>query len=425
MSNLTLSVPLFTEMNTLDPIIVAYSGGVDSTVLLDLLRKYGFSVIVAHVNHGKRDASKQEEQYIIEFCKKNHLSLEIFHLQETTENFQSEARLARYDFFYRVVKQYHAQGIATAHHADDNLESMIINFVRGSNLYGYAGIQPCTPYRDTLLFRPLLRYRKSDLIDYATTHQLYYFEDESNHEDAYFRNRVRHYITPLLEQECPALERKIEHFSTQLIDAFHYLRQQAKTYLNQNIIDISTFQTLPIALQREIINLLLEQYQIPSSWNKIHDIIRMIQSDTPNATYDLTQELILIKSYHSCHVEVKTGYTSIEYTIDLDEYLDIPGYGRFYFSKTLPDYDVETVKIWYNISCFPMLLRTKQPGDRLSLKAGHQKVKDFFINKKVPKVKRETVLLLVDQNQNILWIQDYYKKTCNQTPFIYFIWEKL
>jgi tRNA(Ile)-lysidine synthetase-like protein len=164
--------------------VLAISGGVDSVVMLDRLALAGGNLVVAHFNHGIRDDSDEDEKLVGELAAKYGLEYE--HLKESLGPKASEdlARRRRY-LFLRQVAQKHAGVIYTAHHADDVIESIAINLIRGT---GWRGL---VPLDSPDIVRPMLEYFKSDNLKYAEEHQLVWREDSTNQSSDYLRNRVR------------------------------------------------------------------------------------------------------------------------------------------------------------------------------------------------------------------------------------------
>ena len=175
-----LNVILYNKhLNKLDknrPVVIALSGGVDSTVLFDLLLKAGFQVVIAHVNHHKRIESNFEEEYIRDLVKEKECPIEVLHYNHEGENFQAEAHNSRYEFFKEVLKKYNASCIVTAHHYMDNLETIIMNIIRGSNIYGYAGIKEFIEKDEIKIIRPLINVCKDELYKYACENNIKYFK---------------------------------------------------------------------------------------------------------------------------------------------------------------------------------------------------------------------------------------------------------
>lgn len=178
--------------------VVAVSGGVDSMVLLDLLRqRRDLELVVAHFDHGIRSDSMEDRRLVQQTA--SQYGLPFFYEEGKLGPRASEAqsRTARYDFLERVRMQEGARAIITAHHEDDLLETMVLNLLRGTGRKGLAGIGD----RSTVL-RPLLSISKPELIAYAQRHKLVWREDSTNADDRYMRNYIRHQIMPRLSADA-------------------------------------------------------------------------------------------------------------------------------------------------------------------------------------------------------------------------------
>lgn len=178
--------------------IVAVSGGVDSVVLLDVLAGQNSTfhiphskLIVAHFDHGMRADSSDDEQFVAGLAK--HYGLEYASERGELGAGASEdtARKARYDFLFRVKKQFGARKIITAHHQDDVIETMMINLIRGT---GWRGL--CSLRNTAEIVRPFLKVSQADIVAYAKSHDLKWHEDPTNQDDSYLRNSVRHELLP-------------------------------------------------------------------------------------------------------------------------------------------------------------------------------------------------------------------------------------
>ncbi|MDE5565910.1 MAG: tRNA lysidine(34) synthetase TilS, partial [Anaeroplasmataceae bacterium] len=237
------------------PIICATSGGVDSICLIHLLKDLGYKPILAHVNHHKRMESEIEQKEMEVLAKQLEIPFELFSFYDSNiDNFQNNAHHARYDFFKEIADKYHTPWIATAHHLDDQAETILMRLCSGSNLYGYAGISICLEQNNYKIARPLLFASKNELYEYAKKMNYTFFEDISNASDDYFRNRLRHHILPDLKKETPALLEKLQEFSIQAKEAFQFIRNQSIKILNQqnNIISVEDFLLLDIAIQKDV-----------------------------------------------------------------------------------------------------------------------------------------------------------------------------
>ena len=210
------SIQLIKEKLNNKKILLACSTGVDSMVLLDLLLKYNNNcqIIISHVNHQKRQQSIQEEEFIIKYCQENNLKCYVKRLEKHEEgNFQEWARNERYHFFEEIIEKEKIDYLLTAHHADDNLETIIMRLLKSSSLKGYAGIEKEIKLEKYTVLRPLLDHSKNEIIAYAKDNNITYYQDISNYSDDYTRNRIRKYITPILLEENPNLYEAINYYS--------------------------------------------------------------------------------------------------------------------------------------------------------------------------------------------------------------------
>ena len=160
-------------------VLIAVSTGVDSMVLLNLAIKYldKNNIGIVHVNHNKRIESDTEEEYLKSYCLKHNLAFYVHHLvQNNDENFQSYARSVRYDFFCDISIKYNYEYLLTAHHAEDNLETIVMRFLKSSSLKGYAGMEKETTYKNLKVYRPLLEISKDFILSYAKKHKIKYFK---------------------------------------------------------------------------------------------------------------------------------------------------------------------------------------------------------------------------------------------------------
>lgn len=405
------------HLNNLDknkPVILALSGGVDSMVLFALLKKCKFKIVVAHVNHHKRSQSELEEKYILSL-KDENTYVETLDYYHEKDNFQAEAHNKRYEFFYELFKKYNASCILTAHHYMDNLETILMNLIKGSNLYGYAGIKEKINYKDAIIIRPLISCDKSELYNYAKTNNITYFEDSSNQEDDYLRNRIRHNVIGELKKENPNLANSVTNFSNQLLEAFNYIRTSSIDYLeknNQKIV-ISTFNNLALILKKDIINYICNNLGIITNENKIDDILSLINNPKPNLVYSLNNEYSFIKEYNICYVDKIKRDEFVNTIINAGEKKVIENVGTFFLTNDLTHNYSDSLIISCN-EPLPLIIRNRQDGDKLIIGNGHKKLKDFLIDKKVPKVKRDELIIVTNYLGEIIWVKGYYKKLCNE-----------
>lgn len=206
-------------------IVVAVSGGVDSVVLLDMLAKTGDTIVVAHVDHGIRTDSAADARFVRALAKKYQLDYVEQRLHLGAEASEDRARKKRYDFLFSVAKKYQAT-VATAHHQDDLVETIAINFHRGT---GWRGLMVLNRSGIT---RPLLTRSKADIYDYALQHHLEWVEDSTNRDARYLRNRVRGVLHGRL---APSQVATLATLRSQQIDIYSQVKNELTNILSQHI----------------------------------------------------------------------------------------------------------------------------------------------------------------------------------------------
>ena len=389
-----------------DTIICATSGGVDSICLLHILINLGYNPILAHVNHHKRIESDIEENEMKLLAEKLNIPFELLNFYSNDDNnFQAEAHKARYDFFRKIADKYNTNIISTAHHLDDQAETILMRLINGSNLYGYAGIASNISFDGYKIVRPLLCLNKSELYDYAKANNLNFFEDVSNDSDDYLRNRIRHNVIPLLKKENPNLLNKLADFSLQTREAFNYVRKHSIKYLDElnNNIKVESFKELDIALQKDIICLLLERNNLEKSNETISLCLSFILKNN-NGKIDIKNKHYLNIEYGIANVLQHKDTIAFDSTIDINNGCNILGKYFFYFSKKIPQNNANYIKLCYNTLKLPLKIRNKQVGDFISMSYGRKKIARILIDAKIPEHKRNEIPLVIDGDGNILWV---------------------
>jgi tRNA(Ile)-lysidine synthase len=222
------------------PCVVGISGGVDSTVLLVAAESAGVPIIAAHVNYGLRNSeSNENQQFCEELCARLQVPLYTMRLlpeqieELKTDNIQNAARKIRYDFLEQVRRENGCEFILTAHHFDDQVETVIYRLLRGWGLKTLHGIRSV----HGKILRPLLHLEKKDLIEYANQHKLNWSSDSSNHTDDYDRNKIRNQLLPLLYEVVPhqhhGLKRGVQIISTESEIIEEWLREREQEWIEK------------------------------------------------------------------------------------------------------------------------------------------------------------------------------------------------
>lgn len=406
-----------------DYIVVGVSGGSDSVALLDLLLNSidHSKIVVAHVNHHVRIESDIEEEYLKNFCLERNIIFETTKFLEYKENnFENEARKRRYKFYENLLLKYNSKFLFLAHHGDDLIETVMMKIVRGSNLTGYSGIKEITNKKNYFIIRPLLKFTKEDIITYNKENNLVYFNDRTNEDTNYTRNRYRKTILPLLKKEDPLVHLKFLKYSNILQEYDSYITKICQDLIikkYQDKIKINDFKEEDPFIQKNIIYLLLVKiYNNEDNLIKekhLINILNIIKSTKPNQKTNLPKGYIAIKEYNEVYFTKKIK-DKTNYKIELKPFNIIDNHIIKKIDNTNNNgNDICTLDS--STIAFPLYIRNRKEGDYLEVKnlKGKKKVKELFIEAKIPLNKRNSYPLLVDSNDNILWVPNIKKSKFN------------
>lgn len=390
--------------------ILSVSGGVDSLVLFDLLYQLKYHFVVVHFNHQQREQSDIEAKYIKELCEKNNIKFECFLLDvDKGANFQSEASNLRREHLIQVAKKYQINVIITAHHLDDLAETVILKISRGSNLLGYSGIQQNYYKKGFHFLKPLLHVPKKEIINYALKNEIKYYEDESNLSSLYTRNKIRHHVIPYLIKDNPAFLNKVIQYNKSLSSAFKFIRKTTINFLNnKDNFSVSEFINLDKAIQDDVVAYLLEEENVEITTEKIEMIVEFLRLSGPNATLDIGENLQFKKAYDNAYIEETTKKISFKQKLSLTETNILDNGDIIIFNNNFNESINNNVILCYNKMRLPLFARTREPGDRLYFSYGHKKLKDFYIDEKIPYNERLEDVLIVDNDGQILAVLGRY-----------------
>ena len=215
-------------LNKNDTIVLGVSGGPDSMCLLSMLLKYkdkyNLKIICAHVNHKVRKESEEEKVFVENYALINNIIFEYTELEYEDGFSEDIARKKRYKFFDELVSKYNAKYLMTAHHGDDEIETIMMRIVRGSNLKGYAGIPKISNNGKYKIVRPLLYMSKDEIIKYLDDNSIKYVVDKSNDSEKYTRNRYRKHMLPFLKSEDKDVHLKFLKYSEALKKNNNYIK---------------------------------------------------------------------------------------------------------------------------------------------------------------------------------------------------------
>ncbi|CDZ99596.1 tRNA(Ile)-lysidine synthase [Metalysinibacillus saudimassiliensis] len=409
-----------------DRLVLAVSGGVDSMVMLDCLRNFPCeSLIVAHVDHMLRAEESAGDAALVEaYCKQHQLpfvmkAINIPHILATKGgNTQVVCRQQRYQFLREVANEQRATKIVTAHHADDQLESLIMALAQDATTHSMQGIKVKREIKGMTIIRPLLTFSKEVLYTYAEVEGVPFREDASNASTHYLRNRIRHQVVPLLQRENPKITQNITRFTTQLAEDEVYLQQQATQLFEEIVlrqdaksfcIEILEFKKKPVALQRRVVLLLLsylyEHHLVANSQALVADLLQLMDTETGNKQCNLPRGFIAYRAYHMLYIQQQNpkNYEKNK-KLQFNEWFYCENGVRL--CVTMPrDISYEAKRYYFNSQKLqlPFLIRQRLQGDRMILQGmkGSKRLSRLFIDCKVPAHERDNVPILLSGDEVI------------------------
>ncbi|SEK98048.1 tRNA(Ile)-lysidine synthase [Carnobacterium iners] len=423
-----------------DRLLIAVSGGVDSMVLLDLIQRlpdtlrpwYG----VVHVNHELRAVSMEEERFLKEQCRLKNVPYFSRHWDSKKHpetGVELAARNFRYAFFKETMQVVKATHLLTAHHADDQLETILMRLVRGGQLEGMTGIQAQRPFGIGLLVRPLLHYSKEQIYAYSKARHLDYYEDETNVDLLYTRNRYRQKIAPLLKLENRQVLTHFKDFSADLSDVLFLANQVIQQKSEQILLesksdfyelDRSVLLSCEPETQRQVLkHILIEKvyhaYPVEMLRKQVEELLGLMTGTKSNAQLDLPDGWKARREYQHFYLEKNKFSESLllrkERKLLLGQWVSITNgarIGLFQIEANTTSPFEKDEHIWIEPSkvSLPLLIRHRKPGDRMTLKGmdiGHKKIKTILIDQKIPLKAREEMLILTDSLDEIIWLLKY------------------
>jgi len=413
-----------------DKIVVAVSGGADSIVLLDLLakeqRSLGLSIIVAHFNHQLRGKESDGDEQHVAQCARHHgfeLYVERAHTDEYARHsklgIQDAARKLRYEFFDKLLLSSGFDKVATAHNANDNAETILLNLFRGAGVQGLSGIPVFR--EDKKIIRPLLFALRSEVEEYAKQEQLSFRTDSSNLTDHYTRNFIRHNILPpIIEKVNPNVVQTL-HRSAELfreLEAFltYTARQSfelmiAKRTDEELHLAIPRLRGTPILLQQYVIMLAAEDFAHRKlEYEQVNGILDLTDGLT-GTWVALSKEYVVFRDRENLVFRKSEAARDFKITVQPNHRYE---FNAFKFSSEVVDEaeiklnrgsSVEFVDA-DRIHSKDLVLRTWSEGDAfvpLGMKAS-KKISDFFVDARIPIYDKHRIPILETRDGEVVWI---------------------
>ena len=426
------------------PFLLAVSGGVDSVVLLHLFRESGIPFGVAHCNFQLRGgASDGDEQFVGEMAAEMNVRFHSVRFNTGEKagaegiSVQMAARELRYEWFGRIAGEFGYNAVATAHHLNDNVETVLLHFTRGTGLTGMRGIRPEREMNNQAcrLVRPLLFATKSELVDYAVEQKLSWREDASNAKDEYSRNYIRMHVVPHLETLNSNFLQTASRNITRMREARENLEFLTKTCLNipgeigEFTIPVEKLRALPSPHQA--LSTVLQPYGFSEEQS------RQLSENLGNTGFELVSEngwqLMVNRGTLHCQSVSGTEKKSLIIRVGPEDLMVRLDEGVLFFMagpsmEPFPD-GRESVALEPGRLIYPLKLRHWLPGDRFQpfgMGGRFQKLQDYFTDKKVSRSDKERIWILENGDGAIIWVLGYrmderFRVTGDQAVLIKFI----
>lgn len=373
-----------------DHVVCALSGGADSVALVYAMKllaeKLEITVSAAHFNHCLRgEESDGDEAFVREFCDLHDIPLAVGSGAVTPgkKGLEAAARNARYAFLKTLPGK-----IATAHTADDNAETVLMHLVRGTGLKGLGGISP----KNNNVIRPMLDVTREDVLAFLQEYHLRYVNDSSNDTDRFLRNRLRHHVMPLLRQENPRIGENLSAMALRLREDGSYLDAQVE---ESTTTDVEKLRNLPEALRLRVLGNLLGEWGVPEpEAEHIALADKLVFSDKPSAKAAFSGGVCVSRCYGKL-CKVTEAVTLTETELPCPGIADFPQIGLRVIctpAQTLLD----TKDCFTVIPEGKVLIRSRKSGDTMRRSGGTKRLKELYIDHKIPAQQRASVPVLAD-----------------------------
>ncbi len=420
-------------------LLVGFSGGFDSSCLLDVLHKISktikpLKIIAIHYNHNWRgEKAKQEQVNCRKFCQERDIEFYTETAPNNVKHSETEARELRYAFFERGVNIYRGKYrenivVLTAHNYDDNAETVLYRIAKGTGIVGLKGI---LPNRDKF-YRPLINISRNEIEKYCKLNKIYPNYDDSNDDTIHKRNLIRHEILPLLEQINPDIKKSLNTLSkiaiseSEIID--EYISKISEDLYDNNTIKTPIYKTLSKPVQQKIIYNLIYNSEFDYTMETIINICNFIEltlSENKPSKFSLNKNNWIYADKNI--IEIIKEPQKTDETIEIKTIGEYSLAGNIFKIDKAKDYKKTNTerKIYADLSDFDKLyIRTRRDGDIIQPlgSSGHTKLKKYLMSKNIPQHRRDELLLLTD-GKEILWVcgvgmSEKIKVKTNPTHFL-------
>lgn len=415
-------------------IVVGFSGGPDSLCLLHALASiadvYNLTLVPVHINHKLRPEADEEQIRAAKMCEKMGLDCNVFEVdckaiaEELHISTEEAGRYIRYEIFDDVCEDLQAEGVehdkiyvAVAHNADDQSETVLFRLLRGTGPTGLEGM-PLTRATEKgfLLIRPLLGVTRKEIEQYIEVNKLHPNIDQSNEGTDYTRNKIRNELIPYLEKNYnPKIRQALLRYAelaqidNVLLRDIAFSECSDKINIDSNMVrlDITGIKENPPAINSRIVNLIFDLIEIEDkiSFELVNATLALIYSDNPSGSIDLPDGFRARREYETIIFSVpdKEQIIPIDSSLRMiPQVMMIQDYNP-HDNSLYAAFDFDEFNIDYPGKVGELKLRGREEGDFIAIKNGHKKIQDYFVDSKVKKIARESILMVAIDNE-VLWV---------------------
>ncbi|MEI0510277.1 tRNA lysidine(34) synthetase TilS [Brachyspira intermedia] len=397
---------------------VAYSGGIDSQVLLNITYRLkdelSFNLIIIHVNYNLRgEDSTNDELFARDMAKKYNIEIYVKEIAPNSyngKNIQLEARNDRYNFFEELHNKKIYDYLLIAHNKDDLAETIIYRMIKGAGTNVYKSLRDKKGY----ILRPILNFYRKDIEEYAKNNNLEHREDVSNKKNYYSRNKIRNLIIPMLEEINTNAKNNIIRFAKRSYEETYILRKKINKLYKKNIsekntkLNIEKIKNTNELFIKKIIIKFLAKNNIEITEKRVSEILKLIKSDKPNIRLRL-DNFYLIKEYNFIKTIEKQNEKKLD-DIKANNLIKIEKDGVYNFLnkkieiKTVLNKDINYKNNIYIKADYPLIIRNKKESDFINAYPNGNKkyLRKIFIDLKIPLYEREKIPVILSEKDDIL-----------------------
>ncbi|MBL8088832.1 MAG: tRNA lysidine(34) synthetase TilS [Anaerolineales bacterium] len=432
------------------PIIVGVSGGPDSLCLMEVLRQAGYQIIVAYFDHKLRTESQADGRMVEKTATRLMLRCVIdgadvqAHAEKNKLSIEESARNLRYRFMFNLARKYKAQAVAVGHTADDQVETILMHFLRGSGMNGLKGMSYRSMIKafdpDIPVIRPLLDVWREETVVYCAVNGLRPHYDSTNDSLNFQRNRIRHLLIPTLETYNPKFREAVVRMSQSLKSDYGFIVESLQAIWGEILVethetflsfDVTRLSSASKGLQRNLVKHAMRTLRpnIDVNFQSLERAVQVINSTDASANIDLKGGLCLVRESNLIYVCTSNAELPFDIwpqmpsdesiSVSISNQITLAGGWKFNsehwrlpaLAKEQAEGNDDQYQVWLDAEGLPdqLELRVRRAGDHFSplgMEGHTQKISDFFVNEKVPQRARDRWPLLCAGDE-IIWVPGF------------------